>query len=134
MHDMKKGLVFFLGMITGCVLTLAALFYVAKEYDSDEVPGLELYENPVGTIDSYSFEVLQVLPNGNALANSESSSHRDFHTGPTVLLLADESNHYYDEQIVKVPKGKRAYQMGIFDYETKGMGHKTVPVVKFLDK
>ena len=136
MFFMKKGLVFFLGMLTGCVLTIAALFYIAKVYNSEgEVPGLVLYEQPAGAIDSYSFKVMQVLPNGNALANSESAVYKDLsHTGPTVLLLADENSHYYDDQIVKVPKGKKAYQVGVFDYETRGMGHKTVPVVKFLSK
>lgn len=132
---MKKGLVFFLGMLTGCVLTIAALFYIAKVYNSEgEVSGLVLYEQPAGAIDSYSFEVMQVLPNGNALAGAENPSWRESYTGPTVLLLADENSHYYDEQIVKVPKGKKAYQVGVFDYETRGMGHKTVPVVKFLSK
>lgn len=86
---MKKGLVFFLGMITGCVLTVAALFYVAKVYNVDDDSGLTLYEQPVGTINSYSFEVLQVLPNGSALANSENPDWRESYTGPVVLLLAD---------------------------------------------
>lgn len=131
---MKKGLVFFLGMITGCVLTIAALFYIGKVYSAGGDSGLTLYEQPAGTINSYSFEVLQVLPNGNALAHSENPNYREIYTGPTVLLLADENSHYYDDQIVKVPKGKQAYQVGIFDYETNGIGHKTVPAVKFLSK
>ena len=131
---MKKGLVFFLGMITGCVLTIAALFYVAKVYDADDNSGLELFEQPADVIDSNSFRVLQVLPDGNALAYSEGPNYRESYTGPTVLLLADENSHYYDEQIVKVPKGKRAYQVGIFDYETNGIGHKTVPVVRIMSK
>lgn len=131
---MKKGLVFFLGMITGCVLTVAALVYVAKVYDADDNSGLELFEQPVGTINSYSFRVLQVLPNGNALADSESPNYRESYTGPTVLLLSDENSHYYDDQIVKVPKGKKAYQVGVFDYETRGVGHKTVPVVRIMNK
>ena len=132
---MKKGLIFFLGLITGCVLTIAAMLYVANVYNSDEKSGLELYEKTVGVIDSNSFTVLQVLSNGNALANSESTIYKDLsHTGPIVLLLADENSHYYDEQIVRLPKGKRACQVGIFDYKTNGMGHKTVPAVRFLDK
>ena len=131
---MKRGFVFFLGMITGCVLTVAALVYVAKVYDADDNSGLELFEQPAGTINSYSFRVLQVLPNGNALADSERPNYRESYTGPTVLLLADENSHYYDEQIVKVPKGKRAYQVGVFDYETRGVGHKTVPVVRIMKK
>ena len=131
---MKKGLVFFLGMITGCVLTVAALVYVAKVYNVGSDSGLTLYEQPVGTINSYSFEVLQVLPNGNALATSENPDWRESYTGPVVLLLADESSHYYDEQIVKVSKGKSARQVGTYQYQTNAGMHKTVPVVRIMSK
>ena len=130
---MKKGLVFFLGMLTGCVLTIAALFYIAKVYNSEgEMPGLVLYEQPAGAIDSYSFAVLQVLPNGNALADSENPNWRESYTGPVVLLLADESSRYYDDQIVKVPKGMSARQVGTYQYKTNGGMHKTVPVVRIM--
>lgn len=131
---MKKGLVFFLGMITGCILTVAALFYIGMVYSAGGDSGLTLFEQPAGTINSYSFEVLQVLPNGNALANSEKPDWRESYTGPVVLLLADENSHYYDEQIVKVSKGKRARQVGSYQYQTNGGMHKTVPVVRIMDK
>lgn len=131
---MKKGLVFFLGMVTGCVLTIAALVYIAQVYNSDEVPGLVLYEQPAGVIDSYSFEIGQVQPNGNALARSEDPQYRRSYTGPIVLLLGDENSHYYDDQIVKVGKGQQALQVGIFSYESNGLGRKTVPVVRIVNK
>ena len=131
---MKKGLIFFFGLITGCILTVAALFYIGKVYSAGGDSGLTLFEQPAGTINSYSFEVLQVLPNGNALANSENPDWRESYTGPVVLLLADENSHYYDEQIVKVSKGKRARQVGSYQYQTNGGMHKTVPVVRIMDK
>lgn len=131
---MKKGLIFFFGLITGCILTVAALFYIGKVYSAGGDSGLTLFEQPVGTINSYSFEVLQVLPNGNALANSENPDWRESYTGPVVLLLADENSHYYDEQIVKVSKGKRARQVGSYQYQTNGGMHKTVPVVRIMEK
>ena len=131
---MKKGLVFFLGMLTGCVLTIAALLYIVKVYDVDDNSGLTIYEQPAGAINSYSFEVLQVLSNGNALADSENPDWRDSYTGPVVLLLADENSHYYDDQIVKVPKGMSARQVGTYQYKTNGGMHKTVPVVRIMKK
>ena len=131
---MKKGLVFFLGMITGCILTVATLFYISKTYSAGGDSGLTLFEQPAGTINSYSFQVLQVYPNGNALAFTEDPDRRDSYTSPAVLLLADENIHYYDEQIVKVPKGKSARQVGTYQYETKGGMHRTVPVVRIMSK
>ena len=35
---MRKGLIFFLGIVTGCVLTIAVLFVIAK--NSSDLPGL----------------------------------------------------------------------------------------------
>ena len=131
---MKKGLVFFLGMITGCILTVATLFYISKTYSAGGDSGLPLFEQPAGVIDSYSFQVLQVYPNGNALAFTEDPDRRDSYTSPAVLLLADENIHYYDDQIVKVPKGKSARQVGTYQYQTNGGMHRTVPVVRIMSK
>ena len=129
---MKKGLVFFFGMLTGCVLTIAALFYIAKVYNSEgEVPGLVLYEQPSEVISSPSFEVMQVISAGYALAHAKSDYG---HNGILVLLVASESQHYYDEQVVKVPKGKCAIQIGTYQYTANSGMRKTVPAVRIMDK
>ena len=39
-------------------------------------------------------------------------------------------NLFYDDQVIEVPKGKKAMQIGTFRYETK-LGEKVVPVIKF---
>lgn len=135
---MRKVFIFFLGMILGCVLTLGVEFFVLDKQESgpvsDEIPGLTLYDQPADVFDSRTFEVFQVLSNGNALADSENPSYREVHTGPTVLLLADENSHYYDDQLVKVGKGNCARMVGIFSYESTGSGRKTVPVLRIMPK
>ena len=45
-----------------------------------------------------------------------------------------EGKYYYDHEIVKVPSGKVARQVGIFKYTSGGGLDRTVPVVKFMDK
>ena len=133
---MKKGFIFLLGLLTGCILTLGVLFFVVEKRQSqpapDEIPGLTLYEQPAEIFDSRTFEVFQVLKNGNALADSENPNWRENHTGPTVLLLADENTHYYDDQLVKVGKGNCARMVGVFSYESTGSGRKTVPVLRIM--
>ena len=109
--------------------------FVNKASADDTVEGLTVFEQPADVIPSSSFEVFQVVQNGNALARmGERKSYGTGYTyfGMVVLLLSDENTNYYDDQIVNVPKGKCAMQIGTYQYETKD-GYKTVPVVGFYD-
>ena len=91
----------------------------------ENILGLTLFEQPVDVVDSQSFRVFQVIKAGNALAYG--------YKGMVVLLIAGENTHYYDDQIIKVPSGKCARQIGTYQYETKN-GYKTVPVVEICDR
>ena len=51
--------------------------------------------------------------------------------GTVVLLINDEGKLYYDDEIIKVPQGQQAKQMGIYQYSTES-GYKTVPIVKIM--
>lgn len=139
---MRKGMVFFLGMIVGGALTffvsLFLLFWFSSSStsDSDEEgkSPLTLFEQPADVIETASFEVQKVLPDGNAIAESQHKDLEGYYTDPTVLLLAEESNPYYDKQIVKVPKGKCAYRVGVYQYEPFYGSSNTLPVVRIMDK
>lgn len=138
---MKKGLVFFLGMIVGGALTffvsLFLLFWFSSSSPSDsaeeEKSPLTMFEQPADIIETPSFEVQEVLPNGNAIAKSQ-YKELEVYTDPAVLLLADENNPYYDKQIVRIPKGKRAYRVGAYQYEPYYGSSSTLPVVRIMDK
>ena len=65
------------------------------------------------------------------LADCEEKGHStSFFTGPVVYIVTDGQNLFYDDQVIEVPKGKKAMQIGTFRYETK-LGEKVVPVIKF---
>lgn len=51
-------------------------------------------------------------------------------SGPIVFLVADGDEQFYDDQVVTVPNGKSAKQIGTYSYESKG-GERTVPIIKF---
>ena len=53
-----------------------------------------------------------------------------FLLGRFVYIVTDGQNLFYDDQVIEVPKGKKAMQIGTFRYETK-LGEKVVPVIKF---
>lgn len=140
---MKKGLVFFLGMVVGAILTIVILFFISiakmngvsvdSNYDD---PGISMFSEAGPTMPLKSFRIFQVLPNGSALANSSEKSKvkYNFEYGePVVLLLPQENNSFYDDQIITVPASKTVHQVGTYRYETKSEFVKTVPIVSFLD-
>ena len=127
---MKKGLIFLGGVVTGDMLTFlfAFMFSSQKETSVKENSGLTMFEQPGDVITEKSFKVIQALEQGAALADGE----KEYMT--TFLLVNDEGKYYYDHEIVKVPSGKVARQVGIFKYTSGGGLDRTVPVVKFMDK
>ena len=118
---------FFLGVVTGIVLTLATLFVIAiinkNSADNDSVQYLEQpvsYENKKET----SFKVLQVL--GNAALATEASDKIGsdvIYFGNTVLVLGED---FYNDQIVTIKSPQR---VGTYSYTTNGGIPKTVPVI-----
>lgn len=144
---MGKNFRFFWGMITGSFITILVVLFVMPSVGSsalssegavaDETTstndGLTLFEQPIGVIETASFEVQEVLANGNAITKSQHKDIDEYYTDPVVYLLADENSYYYDKQIVRVAKGKQAYQVGIYKYE-KYYSTKTLPVVRIMDK
>ena len=118
---------FFLGVVTGVVLTFVVLFVIGlvnqNSADNDPVQYLEKpvsYENKNET----SFKVLQVL--GNAALATEASDEIGgdvMFLGNTVLILG---KNYYSDQIVKV---KNPQRVGTYSYTNKGGMPMTVPVI-----
>ena len=118
---------FFLGVVTGIVLTFVGLFVIGlinqNSADNDPVQYLEQpvsYENKKET----SFKVLQVLGNG-ALATEASDKVGSLimYYGNTVLVLGE---NFYSDQIVTV---KNPQRVGTYSYTTYGGMPKTVPVI-----
>lgn len=132
---MKNVLIYLAGFISGIVFLIVIALFVNDASADNGVEGLTVFEQPAEVISSSSFEVFQVVQNGNALARmGERKSYGTGYNyyGMVVLLLADENTHYYDDQIINVPNDKCARQIGTYQYETKD-GYKTVPVVGFYD-
>ena len=118
---------FFLGVVTGVILTFAVLFIIGlvnqNSADNDPVQYLEKpvsYENKKET----SFKVLQVLGNA-ALATEASNEIGDdvMYYGNTVVILGE---NYYSDQIVKV---KNPQRVGTYSYTNNGGMPMTVPVI-----
>lgn len=79
---------------------------------------ITIFETEGDCVSSNSFEVFQVLDSGDALAR-EFERGMSVATGITILFLNDGNKSYYDDQVIKVPAGKCARQIGVFKYSTR---------------
>lgn len=123
----KTILIYLSGLFTGIVLSVAFVFITLWQTASSQYDKIVIFDKPQQELKEKVFDVFQVLPNGNALANSEP---RIDSPSKVALFLANEKMPYYDAQRITVPSGKRIVQIGIYKYYTdKGIG-KTVPVLE----
>ena len=118
---------FFLGVLTGIVLTFAVLFVIAlvnrNSGGAEQIQYLEQlvsYENKKVS----TFKVFQVLGN-SALATEESDRIGGdvMYLGNTVVILGD---NYYSQQIVTI---KNPQRVGTLSYTNNGGMPMTVPVI-----
>ena len=129
----KFILTYVAGIVTGVVLLFAVGFFMAMSQSKQNVNNdVVMFEKPRGVVPGKVFEVMQVLPDGSALATVD-----DFGSGnlvTVVLFVGDESSSYYDNQKIKVPSGKVAKQVGTYSYMTRQEMEKTVPVVEIMEE
>lgn len=116
---------FFLGVLTGIVLTFVVLFVIGLFVQNSSV-SIQYLEQPVSyeNKEETSFEVFQVL--GKAALAIEASDRIGgdvMYHGNTVLILG---NNYYCDQIVTI---KNPQRVGTYSYTNKGGRPMTVPVI-----
>lgn len=127
----KKILIFSAGVVTGVVLMILIALMASKENAAND--GITIFETEGDCVSCNSFEVFQVLESGDALAKEIEYGH-SVATGVTVLFLNDGNKSYYDDQVIQVPAGKCAKQIGVFKYSSRAGLEKTVPIVEIRDK
>ena len=125
------------GIVTGIVLMFIFLFVIgmSQQGQADAVDrNVVMFEQPQQVIKARTLRVMQVLPNGSALATVEDTSYdvtEDSNFGMIVLFLAKQGSSYFDDQRINVPSDKCLRQVGTYTYESKS-GMKTVPVVEIM--
>jgi hypothetical protein len=144
---MGKGLTYFLGILTGILLTLG--FFALKnsfpkqegensnktEKQAELPDGVTMLDEPVPFTEAKNFQIMQVVFNDAALAQSEKKMQytgTTYYTDPVVLIVADKENTFYDDQIIKAPRDSKVMQVGTYQYKTQ-MGWKTVPIIRILN-
>lgn len=67
----KTILIYLSGLFTGIVLSVAFVFITLWQTASSQYDKIVIFDKPQQELKEKVFDVFQVLPNGNALANSE---------------------------------------------------------------
>ena len=130
---MKKWFIFIGGVLTGIVLMILVAFaYSANK--SGRSNGMTWFEKPGDVIEVNSFKVFQVLYDDAALVHGKSHKNYDIFSGAVYLLTNESGKYYYDDEIVEVPAGKVARQVGIYQYKTMSDFEKTVPIIQIVNK
>lgn len=123
------------GIVTGIICTCLFAFYVGSR-DKELDKGIELFDKPCQEIKAKEFNIMQILPNGNALAqyNKLSLDDSTISYGTVVMFLSSKEGSFYDDQKIKLQKGKLFRQIGTYRYQTTQGIEKTVPIVGVFDK
>lgn len=145
---MSKGLSYFLGILTGIILTLG--FFVVKNYLSkpsgekkdntektekqEKLPrGVAMLDEPIPFTEARDFRIMQVVFEDAALAQSKRQlrGSGSYYSDPLVLIVSDQANTFYDDQIITAPKDCKVMQVGTYKYNSQ-LGWKTVPIIRFI--
>lgn len=133
--DKRIIISYVVGIVTGIICTCLFAFYVGSR-DKKLDNGIELFDKPRQEIKAKEFNIIQVLPNGNALAqyNKLSLDDSTISYGTVVMFLSSKEGSFYDDQKIKLQKGKLFRQIGTYRYQTTQGDEKTVPIVGVFDK
>lgn len=138
---MKDVLIFIGGVIVGVIVTFLVALALSHENGSgNDNSTLEdksnsditLFDEPGDVLNYDKYKVFQVLDDNHALVKS--NINYSWYDGPIFLLTNDNGKYYYDDEVIKVPKGKVMRQIGIFRYENSLENNKTVAIIKIVDK
>ncbi len=124
---MKNLIIYILGVVSGGVLTLGIMIILAIGLSEDD-NGRTMLDQPGECMSTNSFRITQVIDEDAALAQEI-----DRFSDLLVLIVNDEGTLYYDDQVIDIPNGKCARQVGVYKYTARSGIEKTVPIVKIME-
>lgn len=134
---MSKGVAYFLGILTGIALTVAAVFVIYKTNSSDE---LTMFKERGKMMDTESYMIVQTHDHNHALAvDSEMLAISALINIPSsintaVYIIGNDKSNFYDGLEIKSSEKVKFYQVGTYRYKTKEEEWKTVPAVMLMKK
>lgn len=123
---MGKKTTFFLGILTGVILTFVVSWIIATAKQGSKTDSIQYLEQPVSYEDKTetTFEVFQVFEDSALATEASGKIGKDVtYFGNTVLLLG---NDFYNDQIVTV---KNPQRIGSYSYNNNVGTTMKVPVI-----
>lgn len=146
---MKKNILIFVGGFICGIIALLIFQFALDNRNKDALSGLKLSDKKGECITTDNAKVIQVISLNAALAvqlNKKIKLDKDLGflsgvmdmadmamsamEGKVMLVLGDENQAFYDNEEIKIPKGKCFRKAGIYQYKTKNNDWKTIPAVK----
>lgn len=117
---------FFIGMLSGVVLTIVALVVIAFVKGASEGDAVQHLEKPVSYENKKitSFKVFQVIGEDAALAMESSNKKYEWFYGNTVVLVGKD---FYSDQVVTMKNPQRT---GTYSYMNNSGMPMTVPIIE----
>lgn len=117
---------FFIGMLSGVVLTIVVLVVIAFVKGASEGDAVQHLEKPVSYENKKitSFKVFQVLGEDAALAREISNKEYELFYGNTVVLVGKD---FYSDQVVTMKNPQRT---GTYSYMNNSGMPMTVPIIE----
>lgn len=98
----------------------------------------KMFEKPGNCIGGSYFQVEKVMDAHYAIAQEQDYyDYTDTYLSKDLIVLfySPEEHAFYDEQIIKIPKGKCARQLGLYNWkEYEYSDVKVIPIVQIMDK
>lgn len=134
----SKGIVYFLGILTGIALAIAAVFVINKTNSSSDE--LTMFKERGKMMDAESYMIIQTHDNNHALAvDSDMLAISTIINIPSsintaVYIIGNGKSSFYDGLEIKSSEKIKFYQVGTYRYKTKEEEWKTVPAVMLMKK
>lgn len=152
---MKNLLIYLLGVATGILISIFAGGKLLgdksgnpfRPSESEEITQIDvvdsvdtnidvnegkitLFDQPGESVSRNNFKVKEILNSGNVIAEEIVGGPDGFEitSDLDVLILAGKNDHFYNNQIIRVPRGKSAIHIGNFKRVKYG---NTIPIISF---
>lgn len=107
----------------------------AEVYEAEEASYFRMFDKPGDCVDGSYFQVEKVLDEHYAIAREQeyyAAADKYLNKDLYVLFYSEEENKFYDDLIIKIPKGKCARQIGLYDWKEDIFSSKTIPIVRIM--
>lgn len=98
----------------------------------------KMFEKPGNSVGGSYFQVEKVMDEHYAIAQEQDYyDYTDTYLSKDLIVLfySPEENAFYNEQIIKIPKGKCARQIGLYNWkEYTCSDGKMIPIVQIMNK